>query len=179
MARIAAWSSAVAAVATAASVGGVIRAQDRYGAQVPDGLALSEFRGYEDWQVVAVSQTDEMLKAIVGNPATIAAYRAGVPGDGRPFPDGARMAKIEWRPAQNAEAPFAVRVPQALEGVGLMVRDSRRFPDSGGWGYAQFKYDAASDALVPDDRYSGTACGFACHTIVQAKDYVFTAYPRR
>jgi hypothetical protein len=58
-----------------------------------------------------------------------------------------------------------------------MVRDSKRFADSGNWGYAQFNYDAASDSFTPFE--TGAKCGFACHTIVKAKDYVFTAYPKR
>jgi hypothetical protein len=58
-----------------------------------------------------------------------------------------------------------------------MVKDSRRFPDAGGWGYAQFNYDPASDTFTPEG--SDAACGAACHTIVQAKDYVFTTYQKR
>jgi len=59
----------------------------------------------------------------------------------------------------------------------FMVRDSKRFADSGNWGYAQFNYDPATDTFTPLG--TGAACGFACHTIVKAKDYVFTAYPKR
>jgi hypothetical protein len=157
-----------------------ISAEDKYTVQVPGGLAFSEFKGYEDWQTIAVSQTNEVLKVILGNPVMIEAYRAGVPGNGRPFPDGSKAAKIEWNPRQNAESPFPVRVPDTLRGIGLMVKDGRRFPDTGGWGYAQLSYDSASDTFKPDERYVGDAkCGAACHTIAQAKDYVFTAYPKR
>jgi hypothetical protein len=72
-------------------------------------------------------------------------------------------------------------VPDTLAGIGFMERDSKRFADSGGWGYAQFSHDAASDTFAPDPKYIGEAatCGFACHTIVAAKDYVFTAYGKR
>ena len=157
-----------------------LAAQDKYAVQVPGGLALSEFRGYEDWRVVAVSQTEDKLKAVVANPAMIDAYRSGIPGDGKQFPDGAKAAKIEWNPRENTESPFFVKVPDTLAGIGFMVKDSKRFPDSGGWGYAQFSYDPASEAFTPDEKYVGDAkCGATCHTIVQAKDYVFTAYPRR
>ena len=173
-------TSMVIASASIFVVGVTLAAQDKYTVQVPNGLAFSEFRGYEDWQVVAVSQTEDRLKVIVANPAMIDAYRAGVPGNGRQFPDGSKTAKIEWNPSQNGESPFSVKVPDTLAGIGFMVKDSRRFPDSGGWGYAQFSYDPASDAFTPDEKYVGDAkCGAACHTIVQAKDYVFTAYPRR
>ena len=154
-----------------------ISAQDRYTMQVPDGLAFSEFRGYEDWQVIAVSQTGDLLVAILGNPEIIAAYQAGVPGNGKAFPDGSKMAKIHWNQKKSAEAPAPTMVPDTLHDIDFMVRDSKRFADSGNWGYAQFNYDAASDTFTPLG--TGANCGFACHTIVKAKDYVFTAYPKR
>ena len=102
-----------------------ISAQDKYTVQVPGGLSFSEFRGYEDWQTVSVSQTEG---------------GAGIPGNGKPFPDGSKMAKIHWKPEKSAEAPDpTTRVPGALHDVGFMVRDSKRFADSGGWGWAEFK----------------------------------------
>src|SRR5277367_5886662 len=72
--------------------------QDKYTVQVPNGLKFSDFRGYENWQVVAVSQTDNLLKAMVANPTMMDAYRSGIPGNGKPFPDGSKIAKIEWKP---------------------------------------------------------------------------------
>src|ERR1700689_4087009 len=80
--------------------------QDKYTLQVPNGLKFSEFRGYENWQVVAVSQTDNLLKVMVANPTMIDAYRSGVPGNGKPFPDGSKIAKIEWKPKKSTESPF-------------------------------------------------------------------------
>jgi hypothetical protein len=154
-----------------------ISAQDKYTVQVPDGLAFSEFRGYEEWQVIAVSQTGDLLVAILGNPAMIAAYQAGVPGNGKPFPDGAKMAKIHWNQKKSAEAPAPTLVPDTLQDIDFMVRDSKRFGDIGNWGYAQFNYDAASDTFTPLG--TGAACGVSCHAIVKAKDYVFTSYPKR
>jgi hypothetical protein len=164
-----------------AALGGMaLAAQDKYTVQVPGGLALSEFRGYEDWQTVAVSQTEEKLKVILANPVMIDAYRAGVPGNGKPFPDGSKIAKIEWKPKENAEAPFAVNVPDTLDGIGFIEKDSKRFPDTGGWGYAQFSYDPASDMYRPHEKFVGDAkCGHACHVAVEAKDYIFTAYQKR
>ena len=166
--------------------GSTISAQDKYTVQVPGGLAFSEFKGYEDWQTVAVSQTEAVINAILANPVTIDAYRAGVPGNGKPFPDGSKMVKIHWKPKKSTEAPDPTTVvPDTLQSVGFMVRDSKRFADSGGWGWAEFKYDAASDTFTPytlaDNPPQGNdaKCGFACHTIVKAKDYVFTAYPKR
>jgi hypothetical protein len=160
-----------------AALGGVALAADKYSLQVPDGLAFSDFRGYEDWQVVSVAQTDEVLKVIVANPAMIAAYKAGAPGNGMKFPDGSKIAKIQWTPKKSTEAPFSVNVSDALKNVFFIEKDSGRFPDSGGWGYALFNYSAASDTFTPDG--SGTSCGFACHTSVAAKDYIFHPYQNR
>jgi Cytochrome P460 len=155
-----------------------ISAQDKYTLQVPNGLAFSEFRGYENWQVVAVSQTEELLKVMVANPTMIDAYRAGVPGNGQPFPDGSKIAKIEWKPKKSTEAPFAVRIPDTLQDVFLIEKDTKRFPDTKGWAYAVFDYVPASDTFTPNA--TGTVnCGYACHTSVAKKDYIFTAYGTR
>ena len=165
------------AVVLAVFGGKAISAQDKYTVQVPNGLSFSEFRGFEDWATVAVSQSGDLIEVIVANPLMIEAYRAGVPGNGQPFPDGAKMAKIHWNIKKSAEAPAQTNVPDTLHDVDFMVRDSKRFADGGNWGYAQFNYDAASDSFTPLG--TGASCGFSCHTIVKAKDYVFTTYPKR
>ena len=177
MTKIPSLLMVIIAIVLAVLGGKAISAQDKYTVQVPNGLAFSEFRGYEAWQVVAVSQTEELIAVILANPVMIDAYRAGVPGDGKHFPDGSKIAKIHWKPKKSADAPAPTTVPDALHDVDFIERDSKRFPDSGGWGYAQFNYDAASDAFTPEG--SGSDCGHACHTIVAAKDYIFTAYPKR
>src|ERR1700689_487220 len=147
----------------------VIAAQDKYTLRVPDGLAFSDFRGYENWQVVARSQTKDLLKVMVANPTMIDAYRAGVPGNGKPFPDGSKIAKIEWKPKKNTESPFFVRIPDTLQDVFLIEKNSKKFPDTKGWAYAVFDYDPKSDTYKPDP--TGTInCGFTCHTRVAAKD---------
>jgi Cytochrome P460 len=165
------------AVVLATFAGKAISAQDKYTVQVPNGLSFSEFRGFEDWATVAVSQSGDLIEVIVANPLMIEAYRAGVPSNGKAFPDGSKMAKIHWKAKQSAEAPAPTTIPDTLHDVDFMVRDSKRFPDTGNWGYAQFNYDTASDTFTPDG--SGTDCGYACHTIVEKKDYVFTAYGKR
>jgi Cytochrome P460 len=169
----------VIVVALLATLGGsAISAQDKYALQVPNGLAFSEFKGYENWQVVSVSQTEELLKVEVANPVMIDAYKAGIPGNGQPFPDGSKIAKIEWKPKKMTEAPFSVRVPDALQDVFLIEKDNQRFPDTKGWAYAVFDYNPTSDTFTPDA--SGTVnCGFACHTIVASKDYIFHSYQKR
>lgn len=152
--------------------------QDKYTLKLPNGLPFSDFRGYENWQVVSVSQTAELLKVEVGNPTMIDAYRTGIPGNGKPFPEGSKIAKLEWKLKKMAESPFAVNVPDTLQDVFLIEKDSKRFPDTKGWGYAVFDYQPASDAFKPDP--TGTvSCGFACHTIVKDKDYIFHSYQKR
>jgi hypothetical protein len=173
---IAAAGAAVALV-LAISGGRAVSAQDKYSVSVPNGLAFSEFRGFEDWQTVAVSQAGDLIEVILANPAMIAAYRAGVPGNGQPFPDGAKLAKIHWKTKTSAEAPSPTLVPDALHDIDFMARDSKRFAGTGNWGYAQFNYDVASDAFTPEG--SGADCGYSCHTIVAKKDFVFTAYGKR
>jgi hypothetical protein len=155
-----------------------LAAQDKYTVQVPNGLSFSDFRGYEDWQVVAVSQTEDLLKVMVANPTMIDAYRAGVPGNGKLFPDGSKIAKIEWKPKKSTEAPFSVRVPDTLQDIFFIEKDSMRFPKTNGWAYAVFDYNPASDTFTPNA--TGLVdCGYACHAIVAAKDYIFTAYGKR
>ena len=160
-------------------------AQDRYTVKVPGGLAFAEFRGYEKWQFMNLSQNGKVVAAILGNPAMIKAVQAGVPGNGQPFPDGAAMAKIHWLPKQNVNAPGPPTVAGTLVNVDFMLKDSKRFADSGGWGYGVFEYDADTDSFRPGDEKStppqghDAKCGFACHTIAKNRDYVFTEFPRR
>jgi hypothetical protein len=167
-------------IATVLAVAGGMAwsAQDKYSLRLPKGLAFSEFRGYENWQVVSVSQTAELLKVEVANPTMIDAYKAGVPGNGQPFPDGSKIVKIEWKPKKMTEAPFSVRVPETLQDVFLIEKDSKRFPETKGWAYAVFDYQPTSDTFTADP--TGTVnCGFACHTIVKDKDYIFHSYQKR
>jgi hypothetical protein len=181
MMRIPSWLMLIVGVVLVGLVGLAFAAQDKYTVQVPGGLAFSEFRGYEDWQAVAVSQPEDKLNVILANPVMIDAYRAGIPGNGKPFPDGSKIAKIAWKPTENAESPFPVKVPDTLGGIGFIVKDSKRFPDTGGWGYAQFDYDPASDTFTPNTSLQGNdaKCGAACHELAAATDYVFTAYGKR
>jgi len=178
-------SGATLAIALAVFGGRAISLQDKYTQQVPGGLAFSEFRGYEGWPVIAISENEGLIAVIVGNPVMIDAYKEGVPGNGKPFPDGAKMAKIHWNPKKQEAYPGQPTVPGTQHDVDFMVKDSKRFADSGGWGYAVFNYDAGSDNFMPgteaDTPPQGhdAQCGFACHTIVKERDYVFTDYGRR
>jgi hypothetical protein len=122
---------------------------NKYTLKIPNGLAFSEFRGYESWQTISVSHNGDLLAVILGNPTMIAAYKAGIPGNGKPFPDGARMAKVHYNIEKNDSEPGAPLVPTTQHDVDLMVKDSKRFSDAGGWGYAEFEYDAASNTFRP------------------------------
>ena len=154
--------------------------RDRFTLKAPNGVAFSEMRGYETWQDVAVSETDEGLKVIVGNSVMMKAYKEGIPGNRKPFPEGSKIVKIEWSKRANSASPYPVREPDTLRSVAFIQKDSKRFPDTSGWGYAQFFYDAASETVKPfgSDSSFGKVC-YGCHTIVKAKDYIFTSYPRR
>jgi hypothetical protein len=155
-----------------------VRAQDKYQLKSPSGIAFSDFRGYEDWADVSSARTDEILKVIVANPAMIAAYKAGVPGGGHAFPDGSMIVKLQWTHKKSTEAPFVVEVPDVFKQVFVMEKDSKRFPKTGGWGYAVFNYDAASGKFAADPT-SLSDCGNACHTVVKSKDYIFHPYQKR
>lgn len=164
------------ALALAAWGGAALSAQDRYTVKAPNGLAFSEFKGYETWQVIGVSQARTLIEVILGNPAMIEAYKSGSPGNGKPFPDGARMAKIHWN-AKQSKDPGQATVPDTLHDIDFMMKDSKKFPDSGGWGYQQFNYDNASDTFTPSQ--DDAKCGVACHTVAKNRDYVFTEFPKR
>lgn len=151
--------------------------QDRDKLKVPDGLAFSEFKGYDKWEVVAVSETEGSVKAILGDPKMISAYKDGVPDNGKLFPEGTKVVKIEWIKKKNEVAPYFVEIPETLKTLSFIVKDSKRFPNTHGWAYAQFAYDPETKTLKPS--VTGSECGYKCHTTVASRDYIFTAYPPR
>jgi hypothetical protein len=171
--------------------GWAIAEQDKYTVRVPNGLAFAEFRGYEDWQAAAPSQTDaqNVMRLILANPVMIGAYKEGIPGDGKPFPEGSKIAKIEWRPKLLTDPPFSASMPDTVPGdltaVEFIEKDSGRFSDTHGWGYGVFDYDAASGTSTPAASASkppqghDAKCGAACHTLAASKDYIFTPYAKR
>ena len=170
----------VAAAAVLAAVASAVYAQvaDKYALKSPGGIAFSDFKGYEDWPVVSSARTDEVLKVIVANPAMIKAYKAGIPGNGQPFPEGSKIAKLQWKPKKSTEAPFAVDVPDVFTQAFVIEKDSKRFPKTGGWGYALFNYDAATKKWMAD-KDAAADCGNACHVKVKSKDFIFHPYQTR
>ena len=154
-------------------------AQDRFELKAPNGVAFSEIRGYETWQVIAPSYDNDDLKAILGNPLMINAYKEGIPGNGKPFPEGSIIVEISWHKRTTAPLPTATE-PDTLDSVQLIVKDAERFPDTSGWDMASF---CTMQRLI---RLSLSGCDssfakecYQCHTLVKAKDYIFTGYPRR
>jgi len=131
-----------------------------YSVRVPDG--------YRDWVLVAPAQEAaplNELRAVVGNPKALAAYRAGK----RPFPDGTVLVKLAWKHTPSPDfAPASI--PGAATTVQVMVKDSKRYAATGGWGYGRF-IDGK-----PVDKAQHETC-FACHAAhVKDRDYVFTRY---
>jgi hypothetical protein len=178
MKRKSKWIVASMMLALAVVSGVAVSGQDKYILKLPDGVPFSDWKGYEDWQLISSAQTDDRMKVILGNPTIIAAFKAGIPGNGKPFPDGSKIAKVQWKPKKSTEAQFAVNVPDTLADLFFMEKDSKRFSKTGGWGYAQFDYDPAS-ATFTADKAGTPGCGDACHLAVKAKDYVFHPYERR
>jgi hypothetical protein len=194
MRRILPLSLGIIALVLAVLGGSAGRAQDKqdkYTLQVPGGLSFSEIKGYEQWQVVGPSLTDaaNVIRVILANPVMIKAYQEGIPGNGKPFPDGSKIVKLEWKPKKITSPPFSASTPDTVPGdlteVEFIEKDSKRFADTHGWGYAMFDYDAASATFTPATLSSkppqghDAKCGAACHTLAASKDYIFTAYAPR
>ena len=168
---------AIVIVLLLAALGGMaLAAQDRYTLKLGK-LSFGDFKGYEDWRDVAVSQTETLMKVIVANDVMMKAYRQGLPADGKLFPEGSKIVKIEWSFKKNPVAPYSVNVPDTLKAVAMIEKDSKRFPDTHGWAYGNFDYDAASTSFTADG--TDAKCGYECHSKVSAQDYIYTAYPKR
>ena len=102
VARIAGFALIATALAALAVLGAAAlfaqgQGKDKYSLVSPGGIAFSDFKGYEDWADVSSARTTEILKVIVANPMMINAYRAGVPGNGQPFPEGSMIVKLQWK----------------------------------------------------------------------------------
>ena len=182
-------SMVIASSVPAAAV--TLAAQDRWSLKSPSGISFAEVNDYESWRMVASSMPDDeggcgtakapgCIKSIVGNPVLIKAYSEGFPANGKSVPDGAAFAKIEWAKARDRHSPYGAFVPGPLAEVGFMIKDSKRFPKTDGWGYATFQYDTATDtwSAKGDSPEFVNAC-HGCHTVVKARDFVFTDYPKR
>lgn len=189
----ASWVIVVAASIVAVTVALAAQSQDRFTLKSSNGIAFAEFKGYDAWQLISTSQhdgtdgcgtsKDGCAKAILGNPIMIQAHRDGIPANGKPVPDGAVMAKIEWLKSTNEAAPYQISEPGAQTEVAFMVKDSKRFPATNGWGYATLQYDAASNTYRPHAGQANPSFAKSCHgchtTYAKSTDYVFTSFARR
>jgi Cytochrome P460 len=148
-----------------------VEASPIYGVTIPDG--------YRQWEVVAPSEElgklDE-LRVILGNPIAIATYRKGT----LPFPDGTILVKVGWKRQPSAVDDAALGSPQAfvpgvrseVADVQIMVKDSKKYASTAGWGFGKF-LDGK-----PLDKATHEAC-FTCHAAhVASHDFVFTRYAR-
>src|SRR5258707_3246827 len=164
MTRILSWPTVIVAAVLAVLGGAAVYAQEKSSLKSPSGIAFSDFKGYEDWAVVSSARTDEVLKVIVANPIMIEAYKAGVPDNGQPFPDGSKIVKLQWKPKRSTEAPFVVDVPDGFTQAFVIEKDSKRFPQSGGRGYALINYEDTSDKIAADPRTPDSL--HTCHVAV-------------
>jgi hypothetical protein len=130
--------------------------------------------GYRDWRLVSVAHEAgslDDLRAILGNDLAIKAYREGK----LPFPDGAIIVRIAWSyvPSEENDKVFGHRqsfvAGSPKEGVQFMVKDSKKYASTNGWGFAQFNDGVPAPGIVPQ------ACS-SCHVPAQANDFVFTHY---
>jgi hypothetical protein len=129
--------------------------------------------GYRDWKLISVAHEDgnlNDLRALLGNDLAIKAYREGK----LPFPDGTIIARLAWSyvPSDENNKVFGRAqsfVPGAATNVQFMVKDSKKYAATGGWGFAQFKGGKPADAALLK------TC-FPCHEPVKARDFVFTNY---
>ena len=159
------------AVATVASVGA-------YRAPASEDAAAPIFvdtipPGYRDWKLVSVAREEgelDDIRAVLGNDVAIKAYR-----EGKPFPEGSIIARIAWSYDASEENNKTFGRPQSFvagapkNGVQFMVKDSKKYAATGGWGYGHFNDGKSADVAVLK------SC-FPCHALIKDRDYVFTRY---
>ncbi len=129
--------------------------------------------GYRDWKLISVAHEEgnlNDLRALLGNDVAIKAYREGK----LPFPDSTIIARLAWSylPSEENNKVFGRAqsfVPGPATNVQFMVKDSKKYAATGGWGFAQFKDGKPADAALLK------TC-FPCHEPVKARDFVFTHY---
>jgi len=136
----------------------------------PNGIGL--YADYLEWKVIAPSYREDKghIRVITGNDIAVAALRSGK----KPLPDGSVLAKVAWKAVKHPSFPVATE-PGAFVQVEFMVKDAKKYKDTGGWGFARFM----GNDLKPYGKDAGfVAECFACHTPVASNDYLFTKIVR-
>jgi hypothetical protein len=173
------FSSVIFGVALAIQILGSNIMHGKYRLKAPNGISFSEIKGYEKLQAIAVSREADKneLRVILGNNIMVDAYKKGIPGNGKPFPEGSAIVKIGWLEKKNTHFPSA-HESDVLKRVEFILKDSKRFPETSGWGYARFIYDAKTATFTPYGKDSSfTRECYQCHAIVKKKDFIFTGMP--
>jgi len=164
----------VAAAAMSGMVAYTTRVSGQTGGEAAPVFGVELPAGYREWRLISVAHEEGKLKdlrAILGNDAAIKAAREGT----LPYPDGAILARLAWNYEPLAESEKAFGRHQSFvagapkNGVQFMVKDSKKYASTGGWGFAQF------DDGKPAGEAAHNAC-FACHTTVKDRDFVFNRY---
>jgi hypothetical protein len=137
-------------------------------AEAPAAAEKPVYGEYKDWRVLGVSYRldKKFVRAIVGNDLAIDAARSGKT---LPWQDGAIIAKLSWKEKTHPNWPQAT-VPGEFVGAEAMIKDSKKFPETGGWGFGHWE----GKTLVMNDKEKSATC-FACHTPMKGHDYVYTA----
>jgi hypothetical protein len=165
------------AVATVAGVAAFTATASRHAGQEAAPIFVKKIPpGYRDWRLISVAREEGELndiRAILGNDEAIKAYREGK----LPFPEGSIIARIAWSYDSSEENNKTFGRPQSFvagppkNGIQFMVKDSKKYASTGGWGFAQF------DDGKPADEVVLKTC-FPCHEAIKARDLVFTHYAR-
>jgi hypothetical protein len=164
----------IALVAIAVAVVCVVGAPEHADQDAAPIFGITLPAGYRDWKLISVAHEEGILndiRAILGNDIAIKAYREGT----LPFPDGAVVVRLAWNYEASAENNKAFGRAQSFvagppkNGVQFMVKDSRKYASTGGWGFAQFNDGKPADEAVHK------AC-FACHRPAEGRDFVFSRY---
>jgi len=163
----------VAVVALTGAVIYVAQASGRADGQADPVFGITIPPGYRDWKLISVAHEEgnlNDLRALLGNDVAIKAYREGR----LPFPDGTIIARLAWSyvPSEENNKVFGRSqsfVAGPATNVQFMVKNSKKYAATGGWGFAQFKDGKPADAALLK------TC-FPCHEPVKARDFVFTLY---
>ena len=137
-------------------------------AETPAAAEKPVYGEYKDWRVLGVSHRldKKFVRAILGNHTAINAAQSGKT---TPWPDGTIIAKLSWKEQIHPNWPQAV-VPGEFVGAEAMIKDSKKFPETGGWGFGHWE----GKTLVMNDKEKSATC-FACHTPMKDHDYVYTS----